>query len=463
MSELARYHRQIEKKYKNHKPDDIKVNPDVTALIAFNGYYALDTATGAFFAIDTNIHIKDESPTPIKDVCLIVSLDGITSSRFDFTGTFDGTRLNQVSPLDGFDVDLTFEHTNASDGSTAKCSGSISFQSKKAPNVSGITYNNPIRSPLFNGTYIGSVPLYINGTTENVTAPVLQINGYQLLYDYGINGGALQPVPTYSYNMNMYYFSFKQGTDTVSFIMGTAAAKGFACNNMVVDKTNKVSSRSLTTIPKPKQTKLVFPNLSSKDLAAFSGYYQIPSIHPLAFVSIQAEYMNIIGDDYIVQISVSLDGVTSNGYYFEEEKMTFANNVLTMPDQSISIAFERVYEAENKSLVTITATFGTSYQNVKGNTLFNPVPLSAFSGVMTNSDGDQLAVGNDNGVIWNGNTLEDIIYVPLMYILAYPIKATSLVMSFGTNGCKGNTCIVTDLSKKPMKICVVSAIPNAAC
>jgi hypothetical protein len=466
MSELANYHQQIIEKYKSPSPAGITPNPDNAALTAFNGYYALNNAAGAFFAIDTNMLIRDGSPTPVYDVSLVVSLDGTSSGRFEFTGTFDGTSLKQASALlGGLDLDLTFAHSDGNDGTTATCSGNITFQSKTAPNVLGTTYNNPIPSSLFNGLYYGPIPLIPPGSTNAIIAPVMQINGYQVSYDNGINGGPLQPVRTYAYNMNMYYFSFTQGADTVRLIMGTAAAKGFACNNMVVDAKTNVNSRSLLTIPSPNQTKLVFPNLNSAALAAFSGYYQIPSVHPLAFVSIQAEYANVIGDDYTVAISVSLDGVTSKGYYFEEAQMTFANNVLTMPDQSISITFNRTYEPTQGSLTTITGSIGT--QAISGNTLFNPVPLSVFGGVrMANAAGDSLTVVNNNEVIWNSLpnyknvTMTGIIYVPLMYILAYPWDNPTIVMSFGTDGCKGNTCIVTDLSVKPPQISVVSAIPN---
>ena len=405
------------------------------------------------------MHIKNGSSTPVYEVDLLISLDGKTSSRYPFTGTFNGTTLKQNG--EGLIVDLTFTRTDGSDGTTASCSGTITLPGKSSVSVEGSTYNNPIRSSLFNGVYYGSVPLYVNGIIKHVTMPVLKIEDYQISYDYGINGGALQPVTTYTYNMNMYFFSFKQGSDSVSFIMGTAAAGGLACNNMIADAA-RATSRSLQTIQSPDQANLVFPNLKSNDLAAFSGYYQIPSIAPGAFVSIQAEYANVIGDDYIVLIGVSMDGVTSKGYYFEEAKMTFENNVLIMPDQSISITFNREYNQEQRSLVTITGTVG-NHKNVTGSTLFNPVPLLAFGGVpMTNNNTpkDSLTVVSKNKVVYNGETMEGIIYVPLMYILAYPWNKPTIVMSFGTDGLKGNTCIVTDLTVNPPKISVVYAIPD---
>ena len=252
----------------------------------------------------------------------------------------------------------------------------------------------------------------------------------------------------------MYFFTFKKDNQSISLIMGTAAAGGFACNNMVIDDTTKaVTTRSFQTILNPNQFTLASPNLSSAALAAFSGYYQIPSkTSPNAFVSIQAQYVTVIGqlDAYVVMISVSIDGSTSNGYYFEKNNMSFVNNTLTMTleDKSnITLTFDRQYNPNDGSLVSIHGNIGDLA--VTGSTLFNPVPLSVFGGaVMSNAAGMQLTVVNDNEVVYAGTrittTMNSILYVPLMYILAYPPTNTNTVMSFGTDGLKGNTCIITD-------------------
>jgi hypothetical protein len=96
-----------------------------------------------------------------------------------------------------------------------------------------------------------------------------------------------------------------------------------------------------------------------------------------------------------------------------------------------------------------------------GYTLFNPVPLSAFGGaVMKDPKGDSLTVVSDSEVIYFNSTtnvsttMNNIIYVPIMYILANPAVGPTTEMSFGTNGLNGNTCIVTDVSG----VSVVSAI-----
>jgi hypothetical protein len=448
--ELASYHQEMTEKYEGVKPDAVSLSPDALSLIAFNGYYTLNSAVGAFFAIDTNMYVQSGATTPIYDVTLLISLDGKKSARYPFTGTFDGTHLVQLSAaMEGCSIDLTFNRKVGNDGTTANCSGSITLPGMSSKNVSGFTYNNPIPASLFAGEYYEKEPLYINQNgkyeKESVAIPVMRIDSNNhVFYDFGSNDGNLKPVLSYSYNMNMYYFTFSVGNQITNLIMGTAAEGGFACNNMVENSTSKaISSRNLQTIPFPTQESIEIPNLSSNELAKFSGYYQLTSIDPKAFISIQAEYIPVLGsiDIYVVKIGVSLDGISSTGYYFDAEKMSFANNTLTMTDQSITIVFDREYNATQKSLVTITGTIGD--QKVAGYTLFNPVPLSAFGGLpMTNSNGDSLTVVSDSEVIYNGVTMKSILYVPIMYILANPWDAPTTVMSFGTSGLKGNTCIV---------------------
>lgn len=451
MSELTSYHQTLVENYNNLNPNAIQVNPDASLLMSFNGFYALENAPGAFFAIDTNIYVNSIANTQMTDVALLISLDGTTSFRFPFTGTFDGTLLIQKSnEPDGLNVELAFVRTDGANGIIASCLGTVALPNQPLVNISGTTYNNPIPIALFTGNYL----VKTQDATSEPAVMAMQIKDTKIMYDYGTNGVNLQEVPSYCYNLNMYFFTFSKDTQSISLIMGTAAAGGFACNNMVVDTTTKaVTSRSFQTILNPKQATLVSPNLSSSALAALSGYYQIPSeASPNAFLSIQAQYVTVIGqiDAYVVMISVSTDGTTSNGYYFEENNMSFINNTLTMTleDQSnITLTFNRQYNPKNGSLVSISGNIGTLA--VSGCTLFNPVPLSVFGGaVMSNAAGMKLTVVNDNEVIYSGTrittTMDSILYVPLMYILAYPPTNTNTVMSFGTDGLKGNTCIITD-------------------
>ncbi|HKC67081.1 MAG TPA: hypothetical protein VKG26_02545, partial [Bacteroidia bacterium] len=193
-------------------------------------------------------------------------------------------------------------------------------------------------------------------------------------------------------------------------------------------------------------------------------------------LSVQAQYLTIAGqlDLYVVMIGISMDGVTATGYTFDTT-MTFdtTSNTLTIPATAnpndpnlpLSITFNRNYTPANYGLVSITGIIGKT--SVAGYTPLNPVPLSVFGGVTmtglkgSNAEGVSLTIVNDNEVIYNGTKIKtdmkSILYVPLMYILAYPSVNPTTVMSFGTDGLRGNTCIITDNNG----IYVVYAIPSA--
>jgi len=465
MSELLNYHKQLAEQYKDVDPVQVTTSPDLLALMAFNGYYAMTNTPGAFFTVDTNIHIQNGSSTPIYDLALIICMDGKTSYRVPFTGTFDGTHLKQTgTAANTFDITLTFTHSGQLNGTIASFTGTITPFGGTATTVSGSTYNNPIHYAQYIGEYYETVPLHISpSNTKKTSVKVMKIeDNYQISYD-STGNGTLTTVDSFSYNLNMYFFSFTEGNNSISLIMGTAAAGGFACNNMTVDNTSHtVVSRSLQTISFPVMASNEIPNLtpdSAKDLAQFSGYYSLPSIAPLAFISVQAQYINELGDDYVVMIGLSLDGVTSQGFYFDTT-MNFSENKLTIPNPAITLTFTKAYDATNKSLASVTGTV-MGNNNVTGYTLFNPVPLSAFGGLpMTNKQGVKLTVVNDNEVIYAGTQIttpmKSILYVPIMYILAYPSTNPTTVMSFGTDGKRGNTCIITDNNG----IYVTYAIPD---
>ena len=456
--ELATYHDQLISQMSQQPPVFPTVNPDTPKLMHFNGYYRLDHAPGAFFAVDTNMVVttKSHKSQPHFDLTLIISLDGTEAKRYPFKGKFNGTTLHQTSKESTeLSINLTFTRTAESYGRVAACRGTITLPGQSSVSVSGFTYNNPIPASLYAGTYYTIRP-------DGTQIKVMKIGSdNQLSYDNGSNSGQLSPVTNYVYNMNMYYFTFGQGADKTRLIMGTAANKGLACNNMVIGE----SPRSLLTIPNAETPKIEFYDLSSCQLADFSGYYPIPSKkNPLAFVSIQAQYATILPntqwDLNFVMISVSLDGVKSHGYYFDPFTMKFDHETLHMPEQGISLKLIRKYDSENGSLVSIKGTI--KGQEVSGFTPFNPVPLSAFEGLpMTNSQHDKLTVNNDNSVTYNETKMNSIIYVPLMYILAYPTDSPSVVMSFGTHETHGNTCIVTeDANTENPKTVVVQAIPS---
>lgn len=469
MEATSKYHKELATKFENVDPNNAELNQDGKALFAFNGYYTLNTAKGAFFAVDTNMHMKIGASKPIYDISFIVSIDGKTSQRIPFTGTFNNNILTQTSEAElGINLDLHFTREDNNGGITASFAGSITMPGKPPTTVTGATYNNPIHYEIYEGTYFNKIK---NSEGKEEAVKVLEINnGYEILFDYGTNEEPLIKVPSFSYNLNMYFFSFTKGNQLFHLIMGTGAAKGLVAGNMTIttSTTGKktVASRQLISIPNPKSEKPGFPNLKGGELANFSGYYTLPSIHPNAFLSIQAEYTNIDSlDVYAVMISYSLKGKKSKGVYFDEGSMTFKNDTLTIPSEDISITFNRTYNPANKSLISITGTIGSGSAD-GGYTPFNPVPLTAFgAGVKltgkTNSGKENvLEIISDNEVKYNGVTMKSFIYVPLMYILAYPIDKPTLVLSFGSDGVQGNSCIITDYAVTPNTTTFVTAIPN---
>lgn len=462
IDELADYHSLLLEKADNGKSD--KENPDNAALMSFNGYYALNN-TGAFFAIDTNMIIHP-AQDPKYDLCLLISLDGVKSKRFSFTGTFDGTNLIQQSHAkDGttdLTVNLTLTRTNEVYGTTAAITGSIALYGKPAVQVSGSTYNNPIPASLFAGDY-SYIP---TGETEAVEVMSIGTDN-QLMYDNGTNDGKLAAITKYAYNLNMYYFSFKQADATkVKLIMGTAGTKGFACNDLSVNNGN-VISRSLFTIPNAASLKAIYKNNINIGLINFSGYYQIPTKdHPLAFIAIQSQYLKSSEaptlDGNCVMISYSADGTTSTGFLFDPSAdMTFdsTTNTLSIPGTTpyiaINLTFTRQYNSQNGSLVSIEGSIGG--ETVQGSTLFNPVPLSAFSGItMTSLDKTEKITINNDSIINYTNTTDtfvsdNIVYVPLMYIV-YAMTSdpkNDFVLSLGTDGLRGLACIVINDQSTP--------------
>lgn len=439
---LHEHHLHLTKIYKDIDPTDKPLKDNARKLMRFNGVYTLDTK-GAFFAVDANLIFMAGWSAPINDLALIISLDGTSSTHVNFTGSFDGSRLVQIS--EGVSIDLEFHHTDGRDGIMAKCSGHITLPGHSQRAVSGGTYNKPIPYSVFVGEY------FVNAV------PVLKINkDYSLLFDFGNGKGILKPVPSYVYNLNMYVFSaIGSKPENFSLIMGSSAGNGLACNCVGGPAT---LPRMLTTIPFPDDTP--FPNIHSRELAKFSGYYQIPLIGSGAFVSIQGEYNCKNGniDKHMVRIGVSTDGKTSKSYYFDE-RMSFHDDELTTPD--LRLKFERHFSEELGPFVQITGSVA-GHEHVTGYTYFNPVPLSGFSGAtMTDIDpkvGASLTVVSDYEVIFNGKVMRDFTYVPIMYILAGPVAKPTIEMSFGTAGSKGNACIITQQTG----LSTVFAIPTAA-
>lgn len=453
---IASFHRELLTKYASGKPSALPT-PAWVALQRFNGMYALSgsgTAPSAFFSIDANIVYANGVAN--TDISLIVSLDGATSQRVPFTGTFDGQHLVQAATASGFGVELTLSRPQTPPGVMAACSGTITPANGSPIQVSGVTYNNPIPYEVFEGTYYPSS--FTSGEMQSA-APVVKIApDYQLFYDNG--GGPLTPVESYVYNVNMYYFAFGPNQST-NLIMGTAGAKGLACNNMYLDASGGLQTRSLATIPNPQTgNSPKNGNANTKALSDLSGFYQLPSIAPGAFLSILGQYQFAAGVivGYSVNIGLSLDGTTSCAYTFDDT-MTFQNGTLTIPNV-LEVKIARNFDPEGGTLSTLVGTISGT-PSVSGYNYFNPVPLSAFGGAtMTTSAGtDPLEVQSDTALSFKTKPMEAGVYVPLMYIVAGLTGKDEWFMSFGSGGQKGNACIVT--SVPPATTVVVSAIPNA--
>ncbi len=446
-------HDELVEKYALADPAHVVLTDDAKKLIAFNGYYSLDaapgTAPGAFFAVDTNLLIKDGTSQPITDVTLIVSLDGTTSFKAAFTGTFIDGRVIQSDADAPFAVDLVLTRLVDDSPATASCSGDITLTKAKPTRVTGRTYNNPIPCSVFAGTYYYA--------PSGVPVRVMEIGtDYQLRYDYGTGNGTLQPVPTYSFNMNMYYFSFGPKAQTTQLVMGTSGAQGLACNNIYPGPSGSVS-RSLMTIPTPTTG-----NAKAKDLSAFSGFYLLPSLGAGAFLTIQGQYQFVGPEivDYQVQIALSMDGKSSRAFTFDET-MTFEDERLTIPNVA-DVKFARHYDAERGTLTSVEGWIAP-YDRVRGENYLNPVPVTAFGGAtMRDKTGDSLVVNGDGIVSYDGNDIVAGVYVPLMYILAgSTLQGQEWLLSLGTAGIHGTACIVTSVPAAPAGVMsIVTAIPS---
>jgi len=429
-------------------------------LMKFSGYYKMKHGPDAFFTVDSNMLVIKKVPT--YDVSLVVSMDGITSTRYAFTGTFDGVHLRQISyDVMGESFCLTFERHDGKHGIVASFSGTISEDGGDPIPVAGSTYDNPVPYSTFVGTYyeevqpVGSVPvLYIKA-------------------DCGImfiNGCLLFPIEDFVYNFNGFsftYFAFGAFGRVIvrNMIMGTDSAKGLVCTELttvLLKGSVETSQRTFVTIPHPEIVSSKSENDNVLELAKFAGYYQLPSMGTGAFVSIMAQHLFLsTGSECEVFIGISRNGITSKQYKFDKV-MTFTNgNRLTMPNEGIEFEFTRAYNAHGiGDLVTLKGSF-KHFKNVFGYTCFNPVPLTAFGGVpLTNRKDNVLDIKSDNEVIYNGFELSDICYNPLTRVAFYPSPPASMIsFYFGTFGTVGVAAIVTGLHLKPPKFSYLFAIP----
>jgi hypothetical protein len=462
------------------------------ALIGFNGVYALANTANGFFSVDTNMFVSMERATPRYVITLGVSLDGKTSRKSTYSGSFDGRRLRQASP-GGPTFDLIFTRNSRKLGPTASVAGTVALPEQPAATISGVTYDNPITPELWGGhTY------YQVGRGGGAPVPFVRIekNG-DVFYNPSSTRGKLAPVNSYSYNMDEYYFSFDtEDGKNATFIMGTAGQAGLTMNNIVYDNGQVVSQRSLVTMPKAPAPKAMkwYPELSLTQsgetfsvgtyttIADFSGYWPLQSAKGNgAFVAIQGENLNFApgtpdtvagsspGQFYNALISVSLDGKTVSSYYFDISKgMTFDGRTLRMPSQRITLTFAREYDPKTRSLYRMTGTIRG--QDVTGSSLFNNTPVGAFAGTLTDATGKHVMDVTAAGVVvLDGQVIENYVYVPMMYILAGPLPGMTLTpqpvieISFGHAGAQGMAAIVTTgLGTPSMKTFNMYQVPSGS-
>jgi len=464
LNELNKYHLELSNKYK--EVNVVPTSNDELQLMAFNGYYSMSETPGAFFTIDTNMYVSSTESAPIYDISFIVSLDGKTSTRIPFTGSFDGTELIQDTKDYGISLIFTRNTSNGSDtiSPTVLLSGTI-IHSKTPYEVSGQTYNNPIPYSTYTGVYYKPSGTFLQkkgDKIENIAeaVPVLGIeDNYKLLYDYGMNNGDLQPVLSYSYNFNMFVFTLGNNKNVITnLIMGTSASGGLVCSDMTTVKNSSSKARSLQSIPFPEVLSPGIPinSADAEKLASYAGYYPLFSSVPInSFVSIQANRVVNEGKNvgYDIMIGLSKDGISAKVYSLSSENVTFENDILTINESEanpinpdpIIIKFNRSYKKGNLVKISLSGMYPsiTAY----GYSPFNSVPLSGFKGVpMTSSGWETLVINNDTCVTYNGQTIESFIYVPLMYVLGTTtgLNKPELEMSFGTHGASGSVCIVTD-------------------
>ncbi|NBG67376.1 hypothetical protein [Acidiluteibacter ferrifornacis] len=473
-------------------------------LLSFNGYYALND-TGAFLTIDTNLLVNKGVVTP--HVALIYSKDGTSSKVYHLTGphrdfesvTWSGMTLTaQGGKNSGVpNFTLQFSREDNDQKITSSFQGTITEGDSTAKtSINGKTYNNPIPMEMYAGTYYDD---------KGKGAEILKIgtdNSLQYNYTNPIGGpGHLQDVDLFIYNLNMYVFSFSSldGLLNYSIIMGTSAEGGKVCNDLFSLKGTKISiPRSIQTVTStPIKAPVKGTNTQSEDLANFAGFYPLASSSQVftenAFISIEGEYKTSVKDgktekDFKVTIGVSLNGTSTTVYTFDST-MSFINNgnnwTLTIPindpvGSELTIHFTRRYQSayENVgnfygSVVSISGSYNVA--QFSGISLLNVVPLMGFSGAplkVTENSTETIVIKSDSEIEYKGVSYTNLTVVPLMYIVGFIDQdENEVILSLGTDGGKGNTCITTVTATKednrkrkpyglPTSIELYTAIPN---
>lgn len=482
-------------------------------LIAFNGYYALNT-TGSFLSIDTNLMVNNsdaQNPKITPHLVLVYSENGTESTLFDLTGknrafssvAWDAT-TNTLTATGGGTItvggkvitvptfSLTFSREDSADFVTSSFSGYVENSSGVKTQLKGNTYNNPIPMDMYHGTY------YMNHGEGEAIMVIGTDNTLQYNYSKTAkSSGALQDVDIFIYNLNMYVFSFPAaaGKDKVSIIMGTSAKAGMVCNDLTtIVASKKAIPRNLQTV---KENTVVKPvggnNAQSEALAAYAGFYRFSGSD--GYLSLEGTYKTdkTGTKTYTVTIGVSVDGINSKVYTFDES-MPFVQKeglvTLTIPNSGaggdiLNLTFNRKYTPAYKSVgpyygYVINVTGSVNGTMVSGGTLLNVVPIMGFSGApLLVKEKDQLGLPKSVEIIsdvcveYFGQEYTELTVVPLMYIVAFHISPVQAVLlSLGTDGGKGTCCLTTEFEVFDIDNCwklsfpisepvLYSAIPSA--
>lgn len=201
---------------------------DVSKLVPFTGYYAMNVAPGAFLSIDTTEAVSVAAGIQkTTSVTVNVSMDGTSVTAYPFSdgATFDGATLIIPSgKLGKLTLHLSREF---SDGHLVKFSGTIG-----STNVAGTSYFNPVPVSAFVGDYY----YYDKKTAKKVHALSIK-SDTQILFDFSVfstPSGQLQQVNSFSYVPAMFVLTFNNTTHGLPakfmLMLGTAGAFGLACS-----------------------------------------------------------------------------------------------------------------------------------------------------------------------------------------------------------------------------------------
>jgi hypothetical protein len=188
-------------------------------------------------------------------------------------------------------------------------------------------------------------------------------------------------------------------------------------------------------------------------LTAFTGYYSM-NVAPGAFLSIdttEQRSTSPILPTTAIAINVSMNGKSATTYAFGDGA-TFDGVKLNIPGK-LTLDFTREYK--NGHLVTFSGTIGSA--NVKGETYYNPVPLSAFIGDYYDVETSKLALSIkseseilfDYSIYSSPGELQLVTsyhYVPAMFVLTFSGKSSAQPKSFtlmlGTASKSGLACSI---------------------